>query len=395
MPNTMDVDFYVPEIIADPWPLLKQIREAGPLVWNERGHWMTAHDLVCRQVLNRAGPLGQEGMISAFFGDEAFISIDDRKRHNDLRNVWAAAFGPKSLAALLPAIQRFTEQLLDGVTAGLQAGGSVDIMASFCRPLPAYVISFMMGIRDSMLREVVEWSDLMANASSGGFPIDYDHDPAWLAGERAKAEFADFLHDQIKYRRTHPGTDLISQIVHSEIGKTLPDQALMVNTRQLLFGGHETTAKWLGHIIATLGRNPDVRRELVETPSLMPAALDEVMRWEPVTHTLPRGVHGHDVVVADVPLKDGAEVILLLGGANRDPERYDEPERFNIHRERKGNLGFGLGLHTCLGNALAQAEATEATSQLLHRFPDYRLVEPVQYSGFNLRGPGSLYLTAS
>jgi cytochrome P450 len=91
-----------------------------------------------------------------------------------------------------------------------------------------------------------------------------------------------------------------------------------------------------------------------------------------------------------VPLEDGAEVILLLGGANRDPERYPDPDRLDIHREQKAHLGFGFGLHSCLGVTLARAEALVATNALLDRFPAYAIEEPVQYTGFNLRGPGSL-----
>jgi cytochrome P450 len=385
----MDVELFGPAMIADPWPTLTRIRNAGPMVWNTRGHWMTAHDKVCRRILNKPVEFGTDGASAEMFGAEAFIAIDDKATHNALRNVWAAAFRRDSLETVIPAIRRFCKQLLDAVEPRVRAGERVDIMAEFCRPLPAYVIASMMGVPDEMLGSVVEWSDLMANAG-GGFPPDYDS-PSWRAGEKAKQDLADYLIEQIKYRRANPGEDLISQIVHSDVGKKLSEKAVMVNTRQLLFAGNETTAKWLGHIVLILGRMPEVRRGVMQNPVLLAPALDEIMRWEPVVHALPRRVHGN-AMIAEVPLPDGAEVVLLVGGANRDPERYKDPDRLDIHRERKANMGFGYGLHSCLGVVLAQLEALDATSAFITRFPCYQVPAPVRYTSFGLRGPSPLYI---
>ncbi len=389
----MDVDFYSPEVVANPWPVLREIREAGPMVWNRRGHWMTARDPICRQILNRPGPLGQQGAMAAIFGSEAFISIDDRARHNALRNVWAPAFRRESLAALSEVIRGFVNRMLDRLEPQLGGGEAANVTAALCEPLPPSVTAHMLGIPDEMLRSIIEWSADMANATSSGFPIDYERDPAWLAGEAAKRKLAEFLYEQIKHRRRSSGMDLISLLVHSEVGKTLSEEALMVNVRQMLFAGSETTQKWLGHIVLVLGRMSEVRNELIGDRALLPAALEEIMRWETVVQTDPRGVKGTGVVVAGVPLTDGADVILLLGGANRDPERYPDPDRLDIHREQKANLGFGFGLHSCLGVTLARLEAQIATSALLERFPGYAVVEPVGYTGFNLRGPGTIHLT--
>jgi cytochrome P450 len=251
----------------------------------------------------------------------------------------------------------------------------------------------MMGIPDSMRESILRWSADMANATSSGWPVDYDNDPAWLASEAAKRQLADYLYQQIEFRRHEPSNDLISQLVHAEVANTMSDEAIMVNVRQMLFAGSETTQKWLAHIVLALSRMREVRQQILGDRKLLPAALEEIMRWETVVHTDPRGVCGKDVSVAGVTLEDGEELILLLGGANRDPARYPNPDVLDIHREQKAHLGFGFGLHSCLGVALARMEAQVATSALLDRFPDYSVVEPVCFNGFNLRGPGTLRIT--
>ena len=276
-----DIDFTSSQMCNDPYPVLREIRELGPLVWNKRGHWMTARDKVCREILNRPGPLGQQGAMRNFFGAEAFISIDEVARHNALRGVWMTAFRRDVLTAMTGVIRTYAEDMLRTVERPVSRRREPGSRPVLLPPLPAYVIAYMMGIPDDMMQTVVEWSDLMANSASGGFPIDYDNDPAWLAGERAKKKLGAYLYEQIEYRRSHRGEDLISQIVHSEVGRTLSDEAMMVNTRQLLFAGNETTANWLAHIVVALGRHPEVRRQIIADPSLTAQALDEIMRWEP------------------------------------------------------------------------------------------------------------------
>jgi cytochrome P450 len=331
--------------------------------------------------------------MTAIFGKDAFISIDDRARHNAIRNVWAPAFRRDALADLTSIVTRLVDDMLDLVALDLENAHAADITAALCEPLPPSVTSHMLGIPDSMRESILQWSADMANATSSGWPIDYDNDPAWLAGETAKRKLADYLYQQIEFRRHEPGIDLISQLVHSDVARTMSDEAIMVNVRQMLFAGSETTQKWLGHIVLVLSRMPEVREQILCDRNVLPAALEEIMRWETVVHTDPRGVCGKDVSVAGVALEDGAELILLLGGANRDPARYPDPDVLDIYREQKAHLGFGFGLHSCLGITLARLEAQVATSALLDRFPDYAVVEPVPFTGFNLRGPGTLRIT--
>ena len=389
---TLDIDLYAPEILPDPWPTLARIREAGPLVWNEQGYWMTANDKVCRQILGQPDVFGQEGVIASLFGEEAFISIDERATHNALRNVWVSAFGTNGVEKLVPVVRKTISTMLDAVEAELDAEGKADLVPHLLRPLPAFVIAHMMGVAKDLIPTVIEWADLMANATASGFPIDYANDPNWLASERAKEELAAFLIEQIGYRRTNPGDDLISAMVQSEVARELSEQAMMVNIRQLLFAGNETTSNWLGHIAMTLADYPAVREALREDRTLLPAALEEIMRWQGVTQALPRGVCEAGAQVAGIDLEPGAEVILLIGAAGRDPARWDDPDTFDIFRDPKPHLAFGFGLHSCLGAILARMEALEAAMALLDRLPNFRIAAPVSYGNFSLRGPTSLVI---
>jgi len=386
----LNIDLYAAEHLADPWDLLEQIRAAGPLVWNEQGFWMTAQDKLCRQILAQPDLLGQEGLIKSLFGEDAFISIDERSLHNGLRNVWVATFGHNGVENLVPFVRQVITGMLDDVAAELDRVGEADLMGRLCRPLPAHVIAGMMGVEPDMIPQVIAWSDLMADATAGGFPIDYANDPHWLASEGAKRDLADYIRALIMERRKAPGDDLVSAMVNSDMAARISDEAMMVNIRQLLFAGNETTSKWLGHIVMAFGQRPELRVELRREPSLLPAALEEIMRWQGVTQVLPRGVGAEGAEIAGIRLAPGAEVILLLGGAGRDPDRWERPDQLDIRRDAKPHLGFGFGLHSCLGATLARMEAREVAAALLERLPDYCIVRPVAFGNFSLRGPTSV-----
>ncbi|MCB2046661.1 MAG: cytochrome P450 [Novosphingobium sp.] len=389
---SVDINLYGPEMAADPWPVVRHIRELGPLVWNERGQWITAHDRVCRQIMSRHEEATMKGVMTSTFGEGAFITMDDKQSHNALRNVWVHAFGKNGVDGLIPFTRQMIEGRLDAALAMLDADGTVDMQPVFCRPIPAYVIAHMMGVGEEMIPTIVEWSDNMATGTTSGHPIDYENDFYWLRAEKSRADLADFLLEQVQYRRDNPGEDLISRIVHSEIAATTPDWQMVVNLRQLLFAGNETTSNWLGHLVHILGSRPDVRAELAADRSLIPQALEEMLRWLGIVQAVPRmvGEGGMDVAGTHVP--EGAHIMALIGAAGRDPERYADPDTFDIHREAKPHLGFGFGMHTCLGAILARMETAQAANALLDRMPPYRFAEPVTYDSFMLRGPSRLVI---
>lgn len=389
---SVDIDLYDPAVVDDPWPMLAEIRRTGDLMWNRQGYWMTASDRVCREGLSQFATLGHEGFIAGFFGEEAFITINDRPRHNELRDVWVAAFGHNGVEKLVPEVRRIIAGMMGPVMEQLRAGEPCDLFAMLCRTLPANVIAYMMGVSGEMTGTVIRWADDMARATMGGFPIDFDNDPYWRASENAKEELAAFLFEQIDYRRRHPGTDLISTMVHSEAGKRLSEHAIMVNVRQLLFAGNETTSNWLGHIAATFGACQGEWRTIGADRTLVAAAVEEVLRWQGVTQVMMRTVGPEGATLAGHPLAPGDQLVMLLGAAGRDPERYEQADTFDIRREARPHLAFGYGLHTCLGAILARMEALEVANALLDHLPAYRLAQPVHYHNFSLRGPVSVWV---
>jgi len=382
------LDIIGADVADDPFPVLAELRAFGPVVWHEAyGSWLVTTDREIRKVLTDQARFTVEGtVLEDLFGANAFISTDDRHRHDSLRNIWADAFRRPALERLRPRIGAMLDRLLDPIAKRLGSGESIDIDAALCRPLPAMVIGALMGVEDDMLGQVMGWADAMVEG--GSVYLDKEEAERRMAvREEAKASLAAYLIGQMEYRRTHPGDDLVSMLVSAEAARGIPDEHLVENLRQLLFAGNETTAKWLANIFVTFGEFPEVRRELVADPSLIPQANDEVMRWRNIIGTIMRKVRGGPVELAGITLADGDAVSLVLTSGNRDPARYEDPDRFDIHRMPQPNLGFGLGLHNCLGLALAKVEAEVAVRGFLARIPDYAIAASYHYSPVPARGP--------
>jgi cytochrome P450 len=384
------IDLYSAEAAQNPWPLVEQLHAEGPVVWlDDIRRWAITSDRLSRKILMNFErfTVEDQGRGPRLFGPEAFISMDDKDRHDALRGVWSIAFQRASLEALRGVITEVADRLLDGAEPRLREGESVDAMAAVCRDLPAYVIAHMLGVPMEMRPRVVEWSDKMGAVASIP-PGQYrENNPTWVEANGALSALADYLLEQITWRRTHPGDDLISQIVHSDVGRSLSDLAIMENARQLLFAGNETTAKWLGHCMVVFAQHPDVRAEVEANRGLIPNAVEEVMRWEPVVGLTFRTLRGGDFDLEGVEIKNGQRLLVLTSAAGRDPERYPDPARFDIHRELKANLGFGYGMHSCLGVTLARLETQITMGRILDRIPNFTLAGDVPYGSFVLRGP--------
>jgi cytochrome P450 len=312
--------------------------------------------------------------------------MDDRKQHDRLRNIWLGAFRHSAILALRPRVADIVERLTLPVIEQLRAGEAMDLSAAICRPLPTLVIAMMMGVPDEMLPDVVRWSDAIAGGATN-YMSEAAAQEAVVKREAAKTALAEYLLAELAERRKHPGEDLISAMAVAEAARELPDAHLVQNLRQLLFAGNETTAKWLAQLFLTYGQHADLRREIAMDPKLVPAANNEILRWQGPVGTLARRVRGGPIEIAGVRLNDGDDVTCLLASANRDPGRFDNPDVLNIHRDPQPNLGFGIGFHSCLGSGLAKLEAELAINRFLDEVRDYEIAGPYRHSALPLRGP--------
>jgi cytochrome P450 len=295
-------------------------------------------------------------------------SGDDHRR---LRKLVQPAFTPAAADVHRPAMRRYLGELFEPVTAD----GRCDFVASVAKPYPALMIAQLMGAPPEDAGRLARW----ANTIQGQFdPIKVANELPTL--ERAVTEFQDYARDLLRRRRGEPADDLMTALIEAEEeGDRLSEEECVVLVGAVLVGGVDTTQAQLAHGIRLFAEHPDQWRLLGENPSLAPAAVEEVLRFEPITPLTAR-IALEDVEYRGVTVPEGTLIVAAAVTANRDPEHYAEPERFDItaDRGRAKPLTFGAGPHFCLGASLARAELQEALAYFAPRMRDLELDgEPV------------------
>jgi cytochrome P450 len=381
-----------PEMLADPYPVYGWLRETDPVHWHEPfAAWILTRydDMVAVLQDNRFSAertarmqemAGQPELQSFFSFLSTRMLYADPPRHTRLRGLVSKAFTPHAVEAMRPHIQALVDGFLDGV----QAQGHMDVIADLAYPLPATVILEMLGIPVEDRDQLKRWSD--------DFVAYFTKDPSQVSAaeyRRAVASVAAQLDYFRALVRLHaqPRNDLLSALVQvEEAGERLTEAELYANANLLLTAGHESTTNLIGNGTLALLRHPEQLRQLRDDPSLLPSAVEEMLRYDcPVqfTHRLAR----EDVTLRGKTIGKGQFVYLVVGAANRDPARFTDPDRLILGRRDNHHLAFGLGAHYCLGAALARLEAQIAFATLLRRFPELRLgSERLEYRDtFNLR----------
>jgi cytochrome P450 len=295
------------------------------------------------------------------------------------------AFTPKRIRDLEPRIRELTQTLLDRVARK----GEMEVMGDLARPLPVMVIAEMLGVAPAQYEQFKHWSDRIVESDNTppGMPLP---DAIKQAAKDLRSHFA----NEIERRRSDPGEDLISALVaaHDETEALSADE-LLAFVILLLLAGNETTTNLIGNGMLALGRNPDQLDLLRGDPSLMPCAVEEMLRYDgPVQSTVR---HNHEPVeVGGALIAPETMVFVILAAANRDPAHFSDPDVFDIMRAPNAHLAFGDGIHYCLGAALARLEGAIAFGSTLERFPRLRLADseaPPKYKGsYFLRGLSSL-----
>jgi cytochrome P450 len=379
---------FLPEVRLDPYPLYHQLRAGEPVQWNEHIEIWTLTRYADVAAVLRDPRLSADRTRADRFrmppGRQVYQSMLtlDPPDHTRLRTLVNKAFTPTTVARLRPRIQALVDQILDEAAER----GRMEVIADLAYPLPVTVIAEMLGVPPEDYEIFKDWSATLAA----------NLDPL-KAGEVREAAFdardalSEYLSGIVERRRAEPRDDLISALLAvEESGDVLSHRDLLIMCNLLLIAGHETTVNLIGNGLRALLTHPDEMKRLREEPALIETAVEELLRFDSPVQLTGRVV-AEPLEIAGASMEPGHFVMVLLGAANRDPERFAEPDRLDLARHPNQHLAFGRGIHFCLGAPLARVEGQVAIGSLVRRFPNLRLDgEPVQRDTVTLRGLESL-----
>jgi cytochrome P450 len=398
---TLDYKPNDPEVLSDPFRLYARLRDQDPAHWSPRLRaWvLTRYEDVKRVCLDTAGMSSDR--LRPFFATlpppEAqrlaelaryltlWMVFRDPPEHTRLRRLAAKVFHVRSIHALRPNIESVTQWLLDSIGER----SKFDFIADFAGPLPALVIMDMLGVPREELGRLKRLSDEMALfiGSSRDAPEKYERAAA------ATREMAEIFRELVSARRAAPQRDLLTELVALEQGgERLSEDELIATCMLLLFAGHETTTHHLANGLRALLAFPGELDKLRAEPSLAPAAVEELLRYDGPIGAQVRIVQ-EPLTLHGKPLRPGERVFLLMNAANRDPRAYPEPDRLDLRRNGVPHLTFGFGAHICLGFPLARLEGQIVLPAVLARWRRLEIAaEPEWMDSMVLRGMKAMRL---
>jgi len=369
--------------LADPYPLLAWLRSNDPVHWSPTlGSWiLTRYDDVVEGLLDRRfandriaasmdvlPPDVRETCAPLGVHVSNWLGYTDPPKHTRLRALLRTTFTPARAQAMEPRIRELTDALLDEVCEADEP----DLAGGLAFPLPARVICEILGIPLPRAEAFHRWSDDMGGFTGNIGPTLVEIAPRAMA---SYVELEEFIAEMVAERRRHPKDDLIAHLASAEAEGGLSRTELTGLSVFSLMAGHETTSGLISSALAIVLSDESLRAALSVDPSCYPRAIEEILRLEAPIQFSPRLV-AEDLEKRGRMLRKGDVVMLHLGAANRDPERFSDPDRLDLDRPNNRHLSFAWGPHFCLGAPLARTEATIALSRVLERFPDVRLIDP-------------------
>jgi cytochrome P450 len=386
------------EILADPYPAFAQLRQKSPVLWHdELGMWLTFRHADASAVL-RDRRLGRIWRLR--WPDEdlpAFTLLhvhslleNEPPTHTRLRRLVAAAFARGHVERLRPQVSQLAERLADAVADAGADGSPVDLLPLYAEPLPVAVIADLLGIPERERAPLRPWSNAIVKMYEYGVTAEQRR-----AAERAAREYVDHTRALVAERRRRPGDDLLSSLVavRDADGSRLSEDELVATAILLAMAGHEATVNVVGNGVLALLRNPDQWARLVADPSLVPAAVEELIRYDSPLQLFERTAVA-DAEIGGVTVRAGEKIAALLGSANRDPDVFAAPDRLDMGRADNPHIGFGAGIHYCVGAPLSRVELQASLGTLVRRFPRLALAgEPVRRPEFVIRGLRTLPVT--
>lgn len=372
-----------PRVRANPYPLYEQLRADDPVHWSdELGGWLlTRYDDVKKALHDPR--LSPGGGIAAMFGrlsederDETlplqrhlslWLGTLDPPDHTRIRSMMNKAFTPRLVGTLVPFIQSVADELIDAV----KHTGRMDIVNDLAVPLPAIVIAKMLGTPREDFGKFLGWSAAISHLFG-----DACATPAIVkAAQSSVLEMTAYLHDLLeRRRRSGPQNDLINSfILAEEQGDRITEEEVLANCVMLLFAGHGTITVMIGTHLLVLLQNPQALEAVRRDPSLTPQVIEELLRFDSPCQMI-RRVATQPVELGGAQIEPGQLLWLNLGAANRDPQHCPFPDKLDTTRAPSAHLGYGAGIHYCLGAALSRVETEIAINTLLRRMPDVRLI---------------------
>lgn len=391
------LDFNDDAFIENPYPALTELRKIGKPVWHDGAQMYLAATHADANAVLRNRSLGRifkarepEGDWSTFNWLHSDSLLDSEPpKHTRLRSLLVKAFNKNKIDSLRPDVVRLTESLLQGIQAKIERDGEFDVIADFAEPLPVKVIAALLGFPDEDEHLLRPWSQAIVKM--------YELDPSeqtQAEAKRASQEFADYVRGLMEARKASPGTDLISDLAAvEEDGQKLNAQELIATCVLLLNAGHEASVNGFGNGLVAAMQRTDQLTILRERPYEVAAtAVDEFLRFDAPLHLFERTATA-DVEIGGVMVREGQKIAALLGSANRDESMFSNPTEMDITRDPNPHIGFGAGIHFCIGAPLARMEMTTSLPALFERYPTLELAaEPVRRPGFVLRGYQSVPL---
>jgi cytochrome P450 len=369
--NLVYYDPYDVAIGADPYPVFRRLREDAPLYYNDRYEFyaLSRFDDVERGLVDHDTYVSGRGVILELIKANievppGVLMFEDPPIHAMHRSLLARVFTPKKMNALEPKVREFCARSLDP----LLGAGRLDFVADLGAQMPMRVIGMLLGIPEEdqeAIRDRVD-ADLYTEP---GKPKQYRGNG--IAAIESIAEYID-------WRGEHPSDDLMTELLNAEFEdqtgarRRLSREEVITYVTVVAGAGNETTTRLIGWTGKLLADHPEQRRQLAEDPSLIPSAIEEILRFETPAPQMARYVT-RDVVHYDQKVAEGSVMLLLVGSANRDDRRYVDGDRFDIHRSVAQHLTFGYGIHYCLGAALARLEGRVALAEVLKRFPEWEV----------------------
>ena len=382
------IDFTDINVINDPYPHLAELRKNGKPIWHDGlGLFLAPNHRDANEVLRNKSlgriftpklPEAEWDVFNYLHADSILDS--EPPKHTRLRSLVMKAFNKNRIEGLRPAITRLTQELLDGIEA---KNGEFDLIADYAEPLPVKVIAALLGFPPSDEHLLRPWSQAIVKM--------YEVNPSATHKEEARkaaSEFAEYVHGLMLERKAKPADDLITELAQvEEAGEKLSTHELIATCVLLLNAGHEASVNGFGNGMVGAYQNPSQWELLKSKPAeVSTTAVEEFLRFDAPLHFFDRTAT-QDTQVGGVDIKQGQKIVSLLGSANRDEEVFANADTMDITRDPNPHIGFGAGIHFCIGAPLARLEMGISLPELFKRFPTLELDgNPVRRPTFSLRG---------